>query len=53
MALLPATVPPLGLTEDGLPVSFQVVGPFGGDYTTIKLAGYIAEFNGGTKPPLS
>ena len=54
MSYLPSTVPPIGLTEDGLPVSFQVVGPYGGDYTTIKLAGYIAELNGGyQRPPLS
>ena len=54
MSYLPSTVPPIGLTEDGLPVSFQVVGPYGGDYTTIKLAGYIAELNNGyQRPPLS
>jgi len=54
MSYLPSTVPPIGLTSDGLPVSFQVVGPYGGDYTTIKLAGYIAELNGGyQQPPVS
>jgi len=54
MAYLPSTVPPIGLTEDGLPISFQVVGPYGSDYTTIKLAGYIAELNGGyQQPPVS
>ena len=54
MAYLPATTPPIGLDSDGLPVSFQVVGPYGGDYTTIRLAKFIAEHNGGyRKPPMS
>ena len=54
MAYLPATTPPIGLDSDGLPVSFQVVGPYGGDYTTIRLAKLIAEHNGGySKPPMS
>ena len=54
MAYLPATTPPIGLDSDGLPVSFQVVGPYGGDYTTIRLAKFIAEHNGGyNKPPTS
>ena len=54
MAYLPATTPPIGLDSDGLPVSFQVVGPYGGDYTTIRLAKFIAEHNGGySKPPMS
>ena len=47
MAYLPATTPPIGFDDDGLPISFQVVGPYGGDYTTIRLAGYIAELRGG------
>jgi len=51
MAYLPATVPPIGLDEDGLPSSFQVVGPYGGDLTTIRLAGLIAELCGGFRPP--
>ena len=54
MAYLPATTPPIGLDSDGLPVSFQIVGPYGGDYTTIRLAKFIAEHNGGySKPPMS
>ncbi len=54
MAYLPATTPPIGLDSDGLPVSFQVVGPYGGDYTTIRLAKFIAEHNGDySKPPMS
>ena len=51
MAYLPATTPPIGLDDDGLPISFQVVGPYGGDYTTIRLAGRIAELCGGFKAP--
>ena len=53
MAYLPSTTPPIGLDSDGLPVSFQVVGPYGGDYTTIHLAQFIAEHNAGYQiPPL-
>jgi len=51
MAYLPASVPPLGQDSDGLPIGFQVVGPYGGDYTTIRLAGLIAEQCGGYQPP--
>ena len=51
MAYLPASVPPLGLGKSGLPISFQVVGPYGADYTTIRLAGYIADLCGGFRPP--
>jgi len=54
MAYLPASVPPLGLDEDGLPIGMQVVGPYGGDLTTIRLAGFIAEQCGGyRKPPIA
>jgi amidase len=48
---LPATVPPLGLDTDGLPIGFQVVGPYGGDLTTLRLAGLIGELCGGYRPP--
>jgi len=51
MAYLPATTPPIGFDDEGLPISFQVVGPYGGDYTTIRLAGLIAELSGGYQPP--
>ncbi len=51
MAYLPVTTPPIGFDDDGLPISFQVVGPYGGDYTTIRLAGYIAELRGGYQAP--
>lgn len=51
MSYLPATVPPLGLTPQGLPVGFQVVGPYGGDRTTMALARRIGELTGGYQPP--
>ena len=51
MAYLPASVPPIGRDSDGLPTSFQVVGPYGADYTTIRLAGFIAEQCGGFQAP--
>lgn len=51
MAYLPASVPPIGQDAEGLPVSFQVVGPYGGDYSTIRLAGLISELCGGYEPP--
>ena len=54
MAYLPSTTPPIGLDTDGLPVSFQVVGPYGADYTTIRLAKHIGEQGPGyQRPPLS
>jgi amidase len=48
---LPASVPPLGLDKDGLPIGMQVVGGYGSDYTTIRLAGLIGELCGGYQPP--
>lgn len=54
MAYLPATVPPIGLGESGLPMSLQVVGCYGGDYTTLRLAGHISKLCGGfRKPPVA
>lgn len=51
MAYLPSTTAPVGLDSDGLPVSFQVVGPHGSDYMTIRLAEFIAQHNLGYQPP--
>ena len=54
MAYLPASVPPLGLCKSGLPIGFQVVGPYGSDYSTIRLAGRIADLCGGyQRPPVA
>ena len=35
---LPATVAPLGMSREGLPIGVQIVGPYGGDLTTIAVA---------------
>ena len=35
---LPASVAPIGLTQAGLPVGVQIVGPLYGDRTTIHVA---------------
>jgi amidase len=51
MAYLPSTVPPIGIGNAGLPIGIQVVGPYGGDYTTIRLAAYLADLCGGFKSP--
>lgn len=53
MAYLPSTVPPIGPSRSGLPVGVQVVGAYGSDLLTIRLAGRIAELCGGYHPPPS
>ena len=50
-ALLPATSAPIGLTQAGLPVNVQIVGPYLGDKTTIRFAELLAEVRGGFQPP--
>jgi amidase len=40
---LPASVAPVGLTEDGLPVGVQIVGPYLEDRTTIAVAKLLQE----------
>ena len=49
VALLPATVAPV--PTSGLPVGVQIVGPEGGDYTTIEIARMLADLLGGFRPP--
>ncbi|MFN0162911.1 MAG: amidase [Burkholderiales bacterium] len=49
--LLPSTVAPVGLSQTGLPVGLQIVGPEFGDLSTIWLAGEIGKLIGGFKPP--
>ncbi len=51
MAYLPSTVPPIGLGASGLPTGMQVVGPYGADRRTIRLAARIAECSGGYQVP--
>jgi amidase len=50
---LPATAIPLGLTNAGLPVGVQIVGPWLEDRTPLKLAELIErEFGGFVPPPI-
>ena len=48
---LPASVAPVGLTQKGLPVGIQIIGPHLEDYTTIAVAGMLEQALGGFKPP--
>ncbi len=49
---LPATMAPVGLTEGGLPVGVQIVGPQYGDHTCIHFARLLErEFQGFVPPP--
>jgi amidase len=47
----PATVAPAGLTEAGLPVGIQIMGPYCEDATPITFAELLAQEIGGFKPP--
>jgi amidase len=51
VAYLPATVVPVGITQAGLPVGIQVVGPYLEDYTSLVAARCIEELLGGFVPP--
>jgi amidase len=48
---LPATVAPVGLSESGLPVGVQIIGPRLGDRTTIAFAQGLSKLTGGFTPP--
>ena len=48
---LPATVAPFGLSQDGLPVGVQIVGPLYGDRTTIHVAGLLEQAGCRFTPP--
>ncbi|MCP3936820.1 MAG: amidase [Actinomycetia bacterium] len=48
---LPATVVPVGLTADGLPVGAQIVGPFLEDRTPIAVARMLEQTLGGFRRP--
>ncbi len=52
MAHLPSTVAPAGLSDEGLPVGVQIVGPQYGDFTCIRLAQLLErEFYAFVPPP--
>lgn len=42
LAYLPATVVPVGLSADGLPIGVQIVGPFLHDRTVLQLARHVS-----------
>lgn len=42
---------PIGQTPSGLPVGVQIVGPYFGDFTTIRFAGQLREITEGFVPP--
>ena len=49
--LLPATVVPAGLGDDGLPIGVQIVGPYLHDRTTLRAASLITKLAGGCPKP--
>jgi amidase len=49
---LPATVAPIGRSEEGLPIGVQIIGPFLEDCTTLAFASLIEREFGGFVPPL-
>ncbi|MBI4767618.1 MAG: amidase [Deltaproteobacteria bacterium] len=51
ISYLPATVAPVGITSDGLPVGVQIIGPFLEDRTPIHIARLMEETLGGFTPP--
>ncbi len=51
MALLPATVAPVGRLANGLPVGMQIVGPYLEDRTPIDFARHLADVVGGFEAP--
>ncbi len=52
LAHLPATVAPMGLSNAGLPIGVQIIGPYLEDRTTIAFAELLErEFGGFVKPP--
>jgi amidase len=48
---LPATVAPIGRSDEGLPIGVQIIGPYLEDHTTIAFAGLIEHEFGGFVPP--
>lgn len=48
---LPATVAPIELSQSGLPIGVQIIGPYLEDRTTIAFASLLARAFGGFTPP--
>jgi amidase len=48
---LPATVAPIGRSDNGLPIGVQIIGPYLEDRTTIALAALMEREFGGFVPP--
>ncbi len=48
---LPATAAPIGLSDEGLPIGMQIIGPYLEDRTTIAFAGFLEQAFGGFTPP--
>lgn len=48
---LPATAAPAGMTDSGLPVGVQIIGPFGGDLVCLHFARLLERELGGFLPP--
>jgi amidase len=48
---LPASVAPIGTSNEGLPIGVQIVGPLYGDRTTIQVAGFIEQMGHGFIAP--
>lgn len=51
VAYLPSTAFPNGLSNDGLPIGLQIIGPEYGDRTTIEVARLFARELGGFQAP--
>jgi len=51
VAYLPATVVPVGVTSEGLPVGIQIAGPYLEDRTTLAIARHLERLLGGFRPP--
>ena len=49
--MLPSTVVPAGMGDDGLPIGVQVIGPYLHDITTIRAARLISKLCGGPPRP--
>jgi amidase len=51
LAGLPATAMPIALSDQGLPIGMQIIGPYLEDRTTIAFAELIEREFGGFVPP--